>query len=576
MHRLAKLGFDQSYTYFTWRNTALRAARVPHRAHPRRGPPSTSARTCGRTRPTSCTRRCSTAGGRRSSPASCSQQGSVATTASTGPRSSSASTCRANRAARSTSHSEKYEIRHWDLDAPGSLRPPVSRVNRIRRAHPALQRRPNAACSTTSTTSSCSASRSARDDRADVVLVRREPRPAPRAVGLDRPRPRRARHPDRTSRSRSHDLLDRRALHVAGRAQLRRARPVGATPAHVLRGRRRRRGADEPSARDRPQPAPSADPTWYRDAVIYELHVRAVRATATATASATSRAHAASSTTCRTSASPRSGCCRSTRRRCATTATTSPTTATSTPPTARCADFRRFLREAHRRGLAGDHRAGAEPHVGPAPVVPAGPRARRRAAAWRDFYVWSDTPERYADARIIFQDFEPSNWTWDPVAGAVLLAPLLLAPARPQLRQPRRCAGRCSRVLDFWLEMGVDGLRLDAVPYLFEREGTNCENLPGDARLPAGAARARRRALRRPDAARRGQPVAGGRRRLLRRRRRVPHGVPLPADAAPVHGAADGGPLPDRRHPAADAGDPRRRASGRCSCATTTSSRSRW
>ena len=84
-------------------------------------------------------------------------------------------------------------------------------------------------------------------------------------------------------------------------------------------------------------------------------------------------------------------------------------------------------------------------------------------------------------------------------------------------------------------------------------------------------ARTRRRALPGPHAAGRGQPVAGGRRRLLRRRRRVPHGLPLPGDAAAVHGDPHGGPLPDRRHPR-----PRRRrsprtASGRCSCATTTS-----
>ena len=112
-------------------------------------------------------------------------------------------------------------------------------------------------------------------------------------------------------------------------------------------------------------------------------------------------------------------------------------------------------------------------------------------------------------------------------------------------------------VLRFWLDLGLDGFRLDAVPYLFEREGTNCENLPEthaylkrvrseiDARLP------------RPGAARRGQPVAGGRRRVLRRRRRVPDGVPLPGDAADVHGGPARGGGADLRDPRADAGDPR-------------------
>ena len=108
----------------------------------------------------------------------------------------------------------------------------------------------------------------------------------------------------------------------------------------------------------------------------------------------------------------------------------------------------------------------------------------------------------------------------------------------------------------FWLDMGVDGLRLDAIPYLVEREGTNNENLPEthevlkqlraalDAQLPERAA------------ARRSEPVARGRARVLRRRRRVPHGVPLPADAAHVHGDRAGGPPSDRRDHAADAGHP--------------------
>ena len=73
---------------------------------------------------------------------------------------------------------------------------------------------------------------------------------------------------------------------------------------------------------------------------------------------------------------------------------------------------------------------------------------------------------------------EQSNWTFDPVRERVLLAPLLPPPARPQLREPGRRATRCSTALRFWLDLGLDGFRLDAVPYLFEEEGTNCENLP--------------------------------------------------------------------------------------------------
>ena len=107
-------------------------------------------------------------------------------------------------------------------------------------------------------------------------------------------------------------------------------------------------------------------------------------------------------------------------------------------------------------------------------------RARRAKpdSAARDFYVWSDTDEKYPETRIIFLDTEKSNWTWDPVANAYYLAPLLFASAGPEFRQPARAAKKSSRSCAIWLDMGVDGLRLDAVPYLVEREGTNNENLP--------------------------------------------------------------------------------------------------
>ena len=163
-----------------------------------------------------------------------------------------------------------------------------------------------------------------------------------------------------------------------------------------------------------------------------------------------------------------------------------------------------------------------------------------------------------------------------PAARAVLLAPLLPPPARPQLRQPR---GRSEAMLDvvrFWLDLGLDGFRLDAVPYLFERDGTNGENLPETHEYLQAAAQGGRRRVPRPGAAGRGQPVAGRRRRLLRRRRRVPHVLPLPAHAAHVHGRAPRAALPDHRDPGPDARRSPTAASGASSCATTTSSRSRW
>ncbi|GAB4347730.1 MAG: maltose alpha-D-glucosyltransferase [Candidatus Abyssubacteria bacterium] len=139
-------------------------------------------------------------------------------------------------------------------------------------------------------------------------------------------------------------------------------------------------------------------------------------------------------------------------------------------------DFKIFLREAHRRGirviveLPLNHTSDQHPWF---------QRARRAASgnAWRDFYVWSDTPERYKDARIIFKDFESSNWAWDPVASAYYWHRFYSH--QPDLNYDNPAVERAiMKVIDFWFGMGVDGLRLDAIPYLYEREGTNCENLP--------------------------------------------------------------------------------------------------
>jgi maltose alpha-D-glucosyltransferase/alpha-amylase len=95
----------------------------------------------------------------------------------------------------------------------------------------------------------------------------------------------------------------------------------------------------------------------------------------------------------------------------------------------------------------------------------------------RDWYVWSDTDERYLDARIIFIDTETSNWTWDPVAGQYYWHRFFSH--QPDLNYDNPDVQQAMiDVLRFWLDLGLDGFRLDAVPYLFEREGTNCENLP--------------------------------------------------------------------------------------------------
>src|SRR5712672_3330504 len=97
--------------------------------------------------------------------------------------------------------------------------------------------------------------------------------------------------------------------------------------------------------------------------------------------------------------------------------------------------------------------------------------------AYKDFYVWSETPEKYKDARIIFKDFETSNWAWDPVAKAYYWHRFYSH--QPDLNFANPAVHEAvEKVCDFWLALGVDGLRLDAVPYLYEREDTSCENLP--------------------------------------------------------------------------------------------------
>ena len=129
----------------------------------------------------------------------------------------------------------------------------------------------------------------------------------------------------------------------------------------------------------------------------------------------------------------------------ATTATTSPTTAASIPTSARMRDFRRFMHGGAAPRPARHHRARHQPHLRPASLVQAGARAAAPDTDARNWYVWSDTDQKYAGTRIIFTDTEKSNWTWDPDAKRLLLAPLLLAPARPQLRQSARALGAWSR-----------------------------------------------------------------------------------------------------------------------------------
>jgi maltose alpha-D-glucosyltransferase/alpha-amylase len=139
------------------------------------------------------------------------------------------------------------------------------------------------------------------------------------------------------------------------------------------------------------------------------------------------------------------------------------------------AEFRSFVREAHRRNLRVitelvlNHTSEAHPWF----------QAARRAAPGsekRNYYVWSDTPERYAGTRIIFRDAETSNWAWDTVARAYYWHRFFSHQPDLNFDNPHVLRAML-RVMDFWLRFGVDGFRLDAIPYLVERDGTSNENL---------------------------------------------------------------------------------------------------
>jgi len=137
-------------------------------------------------------------------------------------------------------------------------------------------------------------------------------------------------------------------------------------------------------------------------------------------------------------------------------------------------DVQRFLDEAHGRGL----RVIADMVVNhPSDQHSWFQEARQPGSPLRSRYVWSDAPDRYPDARVIFTDAHESNWTWDPVAGAYYWHRFF--DHQPDLNfDDPGVRDEIEDVIRFWLTLGFDGLRLDAVPYLYERDGTDGENLP--------------------------------------------------------------------------------------------------
>jgi maltose alpha-D-glucosyltransferase/alpha-amylase len=138
-------------------------------------------------------------------------------------------------------------------------------------------------------------------------------------------------------------------------------------------------------------------------------------------------------------------------------------------------DVKQFVKEAHRRklkvmfDLVMNHTSDQHSWFQEARADPKSPR--------RNYYVWSDTDQRYPEARIIFTDTERSNWTWDPVAQQYFWHRFFSHQPDLNFDNPR-VRRSMFKVMRHWLDLGVDGFRADAIPYLFERDGTNCENLP--------------------------------------------------------------------------------------------------
>ena len=466
MHRLAKLGFTQSYTYFTWRNTKHEL--TDYFTELTHGPGREYFRpNCWPNTPDILPEYLQF-GGRAAFMARL----VLAATLCGELRHLRPGV----RAARSTPRepgseeyldSEKYELRHWDLERAGQPR----RLHRARQRRAARQsgaaarRRARFLPDRQRRADLLRARSIRRGENAVLVVVNLDPHHAQSgwvtldlaALGLDaRPRVPGARP------------ADRRALPVERRAQFRAARSgaragacVPAAPARAHRARLRllsliRRwmhaSRSDRKPRARRLSLPAAAPTPSRRLPTMRSGTRTPSSTSctsrrsstpTTTASAISAGSPRSSTTSRTSASTRSGCCRSIRRRCATTATTSPTTATSIRRTARAPTSSSSC--ARRTGASCASSPSSSSTTPPISIRGSRRRAaRRRVRRSATSTSGATTRSKYAGTRIIFTDTEKSNWAWDDGRQGVLLASLLQPPARPQLRQPAGAARRSS------------------------------------------------------------------------------------------------------------------------------------
>ncbi len=223
------------------------------------------------------------------------------------------------------------------------------------------------------------------------------------------------------------------------------------------------------------------------------------------------------------------------------------------------ADFVEFVDAAHQRGMrviidfVMNHTSDQHPWFEESRKDPDGP--------YGDFYVWADDDTGYPDARIIFVDTEASNWTYDPVRKQYYFHRFFSHQPDLNYENPR-VQEEVLAALRFWLDLGIDGFRLDAVPYLYAAEGTNCENLPA---THAFLKRVRKEIdTQYPDtvllaeANQWPEDVVDYFGDYAARRRRMPHGLPLPGHAPHLHGRPPRIPLPRLRDPRQDPRHPLR------------------
>ena len=373
--------------------------------------------------------------------------------------------------------SEKYQIRIRDWDAAPaegrSLAPYLTRLNEIRRAHPALQLLRNVSDPLAATTRTCWSSPRRRCRRRDRRRHRRgQPRPARHPRDHRPPRPAGPRA--RLGRLVHGPRRDHRCRVGLEPAQLRAARPRLRARARAHRQERRLTGDASVSEAfpDTPEVA-GTTPDWFKTAVFYEVMVRSFR----------------------DSNGDGTGDFKGLIEKLDYLAWlgvdclwippffTSPLRdggydvadyTNILPEIGTVEDFHELLDEAHKRGIrviidfVMNHTSDQHPWFQASRQDPDGP--------YGDFYVWSDTDEKYQDARIIFVDTEPSNWTWDPVRQQYYWHRFFSH--QPDLNFDNPAVhDAILEAVDFWFDMGLDGFRLDAVPYLYEREGTNGENL---------------------------------------------------------------------------------------------------